>query len=176
MKRFALLILCTGFLLACGNKTPTVGSQSQTAEDSIRTAIQAHLATKSNLNLQAFDTDVKQVTIQGDHAQANVEFRVKGGPGAMQLTYALEKRDGAWSVIDSDPVGSNFSHPALGQGQTSRPGAPTGTHSLADTLRSFQISPGPTQALPPGHPPVANNNVAGGAPPINPQQPPSSGR
>jgi len=41
---------------------------------------------------------VKQVTIDRDHAQAQVEFHVKNGPGTMQLTYALAKRDGAWSV------------------------------------------------------------------------------
>ncbi len=164
MKRVVLLGVCASFLLACGNRGPTAGSPSQTPEDAIRRAIQAHLAHKGNLNLQAFDTDVKQVTIQGDHAQADVEFRVKGGPGAMQLSYALEKQQGAWAVIDSDPVGSNFSHPELGPGQTSQTGPTTGTHTLADTLRSFQTGPGTTQSLPPGHPPVAIRNGVCAAP------------
>jgi hypothetical protein len=68
----------------------------------------------------------------------------------MQLTYALEKRDGSWSVIESDPVGSNFSHPALDQGQNpqvnNNPGA---GHSLADTLKSFKSVPPAAQSLPP---------------------------
>jgi hypothetical protein len=72
-----------------------------------------------------------------------VEFRVKSGPGAMQLTYALERRDGAWSVIDSDPVGSNFSHPGLNQSQGEASSMPGASHSLADTLKSFGAGAAP---------------------------------
>jgi hypothetical protein len=100
----------------------------------------------------------------GDHATAEVEFRVKGGPGAMQLTYALEERDGVWSVIESDPVGSNFSHPALDPGQSPQMNGSDGaSHSLADTLRSFKAGAAgapAAQPLPPGHPPVNGANEA----------------
>src|SRR5689334_10637272 len=102
MKR-SLVLLALASLLGCKNG-PGAAQATPSAEDSIRTAIQAHLAHRGSLNLQAFDTNVKQVTINGDHASADVEFQVKGGQGAMQLTYALEKRDGSWSVIESDPV------------------------------------------------------------------------
>ena len=135
---------------------------SGSPEAQVRTAILAHLAHTSNLNLQAFDTDVKQVNVQGDHAEAQVDFHVKGGPGVMQLTYQLENRGGAWAVIDSNPVGSNFSHPPLNQSQApGTPVAPGGNaHSLADTLRSFKEgASGAPPALPPGHPPL-NNNAA----------------
>ena len=37
----------------------------------------------------------------------------------VQLAYALEQRDGAWSVVESDLLGSHFSRPALDQ----QPGA-----------------------------------------------------
>ena len=143
MKKIALLAAIATLVLGCKNGSGVPQSQAQSPEDSVRTAIQAHLAHKGNLNLQAFDTDVKQVTIQGDHAQAEVEFRVKSGPGAMQLTYALERRDGAWSVIDSDPVGSNFSHPGLNQNQGESSSVPGASHSLADTLRSFGAGAAP---------------------------------
>ena len=77
----------------------------------------------------------------------------------MQLTYALEKHDGNWSVIESDPVGSNFSHPALDQGQNPQANSvPGASHSLADTLRSFKAKAAPEQPLPPGHPPVGSSN------------------
>jgi hypothetical protein len=155
MKTIVLLALLAS-LLGCKNEPRAV--QAHSPETSISTAIQAHLAHKGSLNLQAFDTNVKQVTITGDHATAEVEFRVKGGPGAMQLTYALEKRDGAWSVIESDPVGSNFSHPALDPGQSPQTGGSTGaSHSLADTLRSFQSGAAASQPLPPGHPNLTGN-------------------
>jgi hypothetical protein len=150
MKSFVLLALVTSLISGCKSDPRAGQPKAQAPDDSIRTAIQAHLAHKGTLNLQAFDTDVKQVTIDGDHAQAQVEFRVKGGPGSMQLTYALEKHDGSWSVIESDPVGSNFSHPSLDQGQNTQvnnnPGA---SHSLADTLKSFKSVPPPAQPPPP---------------------------
>jgi hypothetical protein len=135
-------------------------SQSGSPEAQIRTAILAHLAHTSNLNLQAFDTDVKQVTVQGDHAEAQVDFHVKGGPGVMQLTYQLENRGGTWAVIDSNPLGSNFSHPPLNQSQApGTPVAPGGnSDSLADTLRSFKEGAGGVPAaLPPGYPPLNNS-------------------
>lgn len=137
MKKIVLLTLAGSLILGCKND-PGAAQRAQSPENSIRTAIQAHLAHQGSLNLQAFDTDVKQLTIQGDRATADVEFRVKGGSGAMQLTYALEKRDGVWSVVESDPVGSNFSHPALDQGQSAPNAGPGASHSLADTLRSFK--------------------------------------
>jgi hypothetical protein len=143
MKKIALLAMIATLAFGCKNGSGVAQSQAQTPEDSVRAAIQTHLAHKGNLNLQAFETDVKQVTIQGDHAQAQVEFRVKSGPGTMQLTYALEKRDGAWSVIDSDPVGSNFSHPGLNQIQGEPSSMPGASHSLADTLRSFGAGAAP---------------------------------
>jgi hypothetical protein len=161
MKKIILLAFVVSLMLGCKKELGIVQPQSQTPEDSIRAAIQAHLAHKGTLNVQAFDTDVKQVTIQGDHAQAEVEFRVKGGPGTMQLTYGLEKKDGAWSVIESDPVGSNFSHPSLDQTQSPSTNESVGTsHSLADTLRSFKAGAAAGQPLPPGHSPVTRINVA----------------
>ena len=161
MKKIVLLVIAAGLMLGCKKDLGIAQPQTQRPEDSIRAAIQAHLAHKGTLNVQAFDTDVKQVTIQGDQARAEVEFRVKGGPGTMQLTYALEKRDGAWSVIESDPVGSNFSHPSLDQTQSPSTNESVGaSHSLADTLRSFKAGAAAGQPLPPGHPPVSAINGA----------------
>jgi hypothetical protein len=159
MKTMVLWVLLASLLVGCKNQGEAGPSKTLGPEASIRTAIQAHLAHQGSLNLKAFDTDVKQVNLEGDHATAQVEFRVKGGPGAMQLTYSLEKRDGVWSVMESDPVGSNFSHPGLNPGPTSEiPGVSGPSHSLAETLRSFQIGPPPAPSLPPGHPPVGGTN------------------
>jgi hypothetical protein len=126
-----------------------VPSGPETPEASIRTAIQAHLAHRGNLNLQSFDTEVKQVNIQGDNAQAQVEFHVKGGPGVMQLTYALAKKDNAWSVVESVPASSNFSHPPLDGSAPSPAGAPsaagTPVDPMSDPTRFFK-SAAPAQS------------------------------
>jgi hypothetical protein len=133
-----------------------VTSPDASPNDAIRSAIQAHLAHNGNLNLKSFDTDVQQVTIDRDRAQAQVEFHVKNGPGTMQLTYTLAKRDGAWSVVESRPGGSNFSHPALDRTQTPAAGGTmAGDSAIFRALDNFHgraaTSP---QNLQPGHPRV----------------------
>jgi hypothetical protein len=104
-------------------------SRTATDDDAIRAAINAHVAAQGNLNASAFDTEIQKVTIQGDQAQADVAFHVKGGPGVMQLSYSLKKTAGNWAVLQSNPVGSNFGHPAP-DGTGAPPGAAThGTSS-----------------------------------------------
>jgi hypothetical protein len=135
---------------------PAVTSAAASPNDAIRTAIQAHLAHNGNLNLKSFDTEVKHVTIDSDRALAQVEFHTKNGPGTMQLTYKLEKRDGAWAVVESKPVGSNFSHPALDNTPAPAAGGTMGGDSaIFHVLDNFHGSATtPSQKLPPGHPPV----------------------
>jgi hypothetical protein len=75
----------------------------------------------------------------------------------MQLTYTLAKRDGAWSVVESAPGGSNFSHPALDKTRTPAvSGTMGGDSAIFRALDNFHggaaTSP---QNLPPGHPPIA---------------------
>ena len=139
---------------AAGPASPITAEVSP--NDAIRTAIQAHLAHNGNLNLKSFDTEVKQVTIERDHANAQVEFHVKNGSGIMQLTYTLAKHDGAWSVVESQPVGSNFSHPSVGQAQVPVAGGSTdGQSAIFNALDNFSghVATAPKN-LPPGHPPV----------------------
>jgi hypothetical protein len=108
------------FLLMLGVVCSGCG-QPATDNDAIRGAINGHLAARGNLNIDAFDTEIQQVEIQGDQAHADVVFRVKGGPGMMQLTYNLKRTGNAWGVVESNPVGSNFTHPALDASGTAVP-------------------------------------------------------
>src|SRR6267378_3938203 len=134
---------------------PVLASEDASPNDAIRTAIQAHLAHNGNLSLQSFDAEVKQVNLDGDHAQAQVEFHVKGGPGSMRLTYALVKRSGIWSVVGSTPGGSNFSHPALDIAQVPADKTMRGDSAIFRVLDNFHGSAArPLQNLPPGHLPV----------------------
>jgi len=70
------------FLFALSLAINVMGCKKIAADtnNDIRIAIEAHLAQKGTLNLKAFDTVVKHVTLQGDRAQAQVEFHVKNGP------------------------------------------------------------------------------------------------
>ena len=133
-------------------------------DTAIRTAIRAHLAHNANLNPNAFDTEVKRVTLDGDRAQAEVEFHVKNGPGVMQLTYALARQNGAWAVVESTPMGSNFSHPQVNPAQATAPnGGRNDDSSIFHTMDNFHSGGSPTQKLPPGHPPITAT-PKGGAP------------
>ncbi len=133
MKRVAVAAgLCAALLLGGACK------KQQNDNEAIRASIVQHLNSLKSLNLSAMDMDVKQVTINGAQAQAQVEFRPKSGAPAgvgMQVTYALEKRDGAWVVLKSQ-VGGEIIHPAAGQ-------PPDSVHGSMPS------------ALPPGHPPVS---------------------
>jgi len=137
--------------------TPAVASADTSPKAAIQAAIQAHLAHNSNLRLDSFDMEVKQVALDGDHAQAQVEFNAKSGGGTMQLSYALVKREGAWSVVESTPGGSNFSHPGLdktqGNGAGGKAGSDSDVFQALDKLHDGAAAP--KKNLPPGHPPVA---------------------
>jgi hypothetical protein len=132
---------------------PVLASADASPNEAIRTAIQVHLAHNGNLSLKSFDTEVKQVNLDGDHAQAQVEFHVKSGPGSMRLTYALAKRDGTWLVVGSTPGGSNFSHPALDKTQAPAAGETmVGDSAIFRALDNFHSSAAtPPRNLPPGH-------------------------
>ena len=117
-KSQILLIIATiAVAVGCGSKGKD--------EDAIRSAINARLASQSNLNTSAFDTEIQKISVQGNQATADVVFRVKGGPGQMQLTYNLAKNGSNWMVLQSNPI--TFSHAgpdATGGDPTSAPAAP----------------------------------------------------
>jgi spore coat protein U-like protein len=128
-----------------------VASANYNPNDAIQSAIQVHLAHNGNLRLDAFDMTLKQVTFDGDQAQAEVEFRAKTGSGTMQLTYALAKQGGAWAVVESKPDGSNFSHPPLDKNQVPAAGGKMGGNP--DIFEVLDKVHGRTAAAPQGLPP-----------------------
>jgi len=123
----ALALACS---LAVGCKKP------MTDEEAIRASIEKRLTSRSDLNLGVMDREVKQVSVSGDKASAQVEFRLKGGDAKMDIAYALERQGGEWVVVSSQPMGMPPIMPP-GAGQM-----PPGS------------SDAPGQQLPPGHPPA----------------------
>jgi hypothetical protein len=135
MKRTTLAaLLGVALLFAASCKT------QKDDKEAIRAGVMEHLSAMNTLNLNAMNIDVTQVTVNGNQAQAQVDFRPKTGAPAgvgMKISYNLEKRDGKWVVLQSLPVAGEMAHPAPGQ--------------AAD----------PNQAvLPAGHPPVPSGNAA----------------
>lgn len=103
-------------------------------DEAIRAAILQHLQTRSGLNLSAMDTQFQQITVKGDHAQAQVLFRAKQEGASMQMNYSLERRGGEWTVLGSQPAGGQMAHPPVNgsQGTENAPAVPH-LHVPSDT-------------------------------------------
>lgn len=146
MKCIALALpLAVAFLglTACKNQTND--------NDAIRAGILQHLASIGTLNMRAMDMDVRTVSVTGNQAHAEVEFRAKtNGPpgGGMQVAYDLEKRGGAWVVLKTQPLGGGMQHPNTSQNSS----ANQPVHSMPNFSELLNPPSASGQAtLPPGH-------------------------
>jgi len=150
MKRSASFLIVIGFLVVFA------GCKKQVSDtDAVRSGINQHLASLKTINLGAMDMTVTNVTVQGNTAQAQVEFRPKGAAPqspAMQVAYTLEKQNGVWAVQNTQAAGGMMQSPAPGE----NPAANSATPQSGSMPNFREVVPGgaaPT-ALPPGHPPV----------------------
>jgi len=128
--------------------------------DAVRTGINQHLASLKTINLGAMDMDITSVSVQGNQAQAQVEFKPKTGApngAGMQVAYSLQKQNGQWIVQTTTPAGGSIQHPAPGENPHMNPTSPSSTSGASGPMPNFRdLVPGaPTSnPLPPGHPPV----------------------
>ncbi len=150
MKRFVILMGL--FAVSCS----VGGCRSQQSEnDAIRAGIMQHLTSVGTLNISAMEMDVRSVSINGNQAHAEVEFRPKTGaaPGAgMQVAYNLEKRDGSWVVLKTQAAGGMIQHPNPGQNPHQNNVHSSSMPNFSDVL-SHTGAP-PAGVLPAAHPPV----------------------
>lgn len=168
MKCFALALGLSAVLLLSG------GCKKQpTDNEAIRAGIMQHLTGVGTLNMSAMEMDVRSVSVNGNQAHAEVEFRPKTGAPAgagMQVAYNLEKRDGAWVVLKSQPVGGMIQHPDPNQNPHKNQDVHPG--SLPNFSDVLNPAGAPAQgALPPGHPPV--NSPPPSSQPASPDQTPA---
>ncbi len=150
MKRAAYCVPVIAFLsLIAGCK------KQESDADAIRSGINQHLASLKTLNLDAMDMNVTSVSIQGNQAQAQVEFRPKTGApqgAGMQVSYTLEKQNGQWVVENSQPSGGTIQHP--GPGENPHMNATSPTSGSLPNFRDLVPGNAGSSSLPPGHPPV----------------------
>ena len=113
-----------------------VGCKKQVNDqDAIRAGIDKHLSGVAGLNMSVMDREVKQISINGDHASAQVEFRVKQGTATMQVNYTLDRQGSEWNVVSSQPSMGQNPHSGMDMPPPGSPGAGNGS-------------------MPQGHPPV----------------------
>ena len=147
-------------VLALGLAAVLLGASAckKQASDSeaIRSGILQHLNAIGTLNMSAMDMDVRSVSINGNKAHAEVEFRPKSGGvrgAGMQVAYNLEKQAGSWVVMKTQPLGGMIQHPDPSQNPHTNQDVHSGAlPNFSDILNSADT---PAQgALPPGHPPL----------------------
>jgi hypothetical protein len=171
MKRAALCLTILGLL------SVFAGCKAQSNDtDNIRSGINEHLASLKTINLSAMDMNIQNISVQGNQAHAQVEFRPKTGApqgAGMQVNYDLQKQDGKWIVQNSKPAGGMIQHPDPGQNPHTGTGAPSTSNLPDGNLPDFRnlvgagsaSGAGPAESgssLPAGHPQV---NAQGTMPP-----------
>ena len=120
----------------------TVTGAPASASDTalVTQAVQEHLRGNKGINMSAMDMTVDSVTIDGDRAQANATFKVKGGGATMAMVYSLERHGNGWLVLKSQPSNGEFVHPPMDKihSGAAAPNAPSGssTPSVTDFLKN----------------------------------------
>ena len=107
-RALTIAALAVALLLAAGC------GQKPNDDEAIRSAVRQHLTSLGTLNLQAMETDFTKISIQNDKASVDVSFRPKTGApagAAMQVSYQLEKLEGAWKVVKRSAPGGMIEHP-----------------------------------------------------------------
>jgi hypothetical protein len=129
--------------------------------DAVRDGIRQYLSSLNTLNLSAMDMNVTNVKIDGNQAQADVEYTPKSGgaPGAgMKVSYSLEKRGEQWVVVKKNAKGGSIEHPAPGANPHAQPGEVHGNMpNFKDILPPASGSSSSGDTLPPGHPAVTSS-------------------
>ena len=147
------------FLTLLGILIATTGCHKQTSQtDLIRDGIRQHLVSLKTINLSAMEINVTNVAINGNTAQAQVEYLPKTGapPGAgMRVSYSMEKRDGQWFVVKTLAAGGAIDHPDPGSNPHSQPQAklPGALPNFREMIPANSLNSNAT--LPPGHLEVA---------------------
>lgn len=96
-------------------------ANSPDANAAIQAALQAHVSHQGNLNLAAMDMTVENISVNGNRAQAHVQFRLRDNNVTMEMLYDLDEQGGSWIVTHSQPSGGQFSHPPMDQAHSVSP-------------------------------------------------------
>lgn len=127
-------------LSAASENAPVVGTPASAADtEQVKRAVQDHLRNNKGINMSAMDLTVESVTVDGERAQADATFKVKGGGATMAMVYSLERHGSGWLVVKSQPSNGEFVHPPMDKihsgGATTGP-AVSGTPDVTEFLKS----------------------------------------
>lgn len=153
MKNRRLLIVVAAATLIAGAGCSKKAATQEQEKAALKAALETHLASRSGLNREAMDVEIKMFQVNGNQAEAEVEFRAKQAQAAMQVIYQFERAAAgqAWTVKGSRPSGG-MQHPTTGDS-----GATPGGQPVMGLPGPAGVGAGGGQGtLPPGHPPTTN--------------------
>lgn len=96
MRRLLTIVLLCAALLLVGCQTGAPETKA-----AVEAGIRAYLAQRPGLAMDRMEMEVKNVEFKGETAEADVVFRVKGGPGEMGMHYTLRRQAEQWVVEKS---------------------------------------------------------------------------
>lgn len=108
MRKLLLLLFLALLLPACQQQSdsateaakpkPAAAPAGDTAEAEIEAAIRSYLAGRPGLNMENMTVEFGEIKVQGQQAEADVQFRSKDGQGEMGMHYSLAKEGDQWVV------------------------------------------------------------------------------
>lgn len=111
---------------ASGSTDSSAATAPASDHDAIVAAVEEHLRGNAGIKMSVMEMNVTSVSIKGDQAQANTEFRLKQGGASMKITYTLERHGTHWMVLSNQPDGGQFVHPPMDQNHSGAASNPTG--------------------------------------------------
>lgn len=82
------------------------------SKQAVQAAIEEHLKQNRQIQLENFTTEIEEVKLQGDTAEALVKYRSKESPElTVQVRYSLRKTGDHWEVRSSSPAGGQAMNP-----------------------------------------------------------------
>ena len=87
------------------------------SKQAVQAAIEEHLKQNRQIQLDKFTTEIEEVKVRGDTAEALVKYRSKESPDlTVQVRYSLRKAGDHWEVRSSSPAGGQEMNPHSGVG------------------------------------------------------------
>lgn len=98
MQKIIFSLITALTVWSCGSSS---SSASLNSKEAVRKAVLAHLSSRQglDLNMEAMDLDVGDVSFRTGEADATVSFRAKGSQtAAMTIKYSLVREGSGWKV------------------------------------------------------------------------------
>ncbi len=115
-RTIALTILLLPALLAPG----CAGGSDDDREADILAAVQIYLREQRNMNPDGMGMQITHLVLEGDQAQATIQFSSLDGGSNLEVQYLLNRGEDGWTVTNSQGQGGHGEGMPEGHGSQGR--------------------------------------------------------